>query len=78
MVPVTTKPYLNSVNFTILQQGVPAFFLLIKEKTNQHITSCEIQDFSKLESQCILVFKLGSIPLRFVGIIRLTNLLYYV
>ena len=32
-VPVTTKPYLNSVNFIILQQGIPAFFLLIKEKS---------------------------------------------
>jgi hypothetical protein len=34
MVPVTTKPYLNSVKFIILMQGVPAFFLLIKEKPN--------------------------------------------
>jgi hypothetical protein len=40
-VPVTTKPYSNSVNFIILQQGVPAFFLSIKEKTNKHITYCE-------------------------------------
>jgi hypothetical protein len=31
-VPVTTKPYLNNVNFIILQQGIPAFFLSIKEK----------------------------------------------
>jgi hypothetical protein len=31
-VPVTTKPYINSVNSIILQQGVPAFFLSIKEK----------------------------------------------
>jgi len=35
MVPVTTKPYLNSVTFIILQQGIPAFFLLIKEKNQQ-------------------------------------------
>jgi hypothetical protein len=40
-VPVTTKPYLNSANFIILQQGIPAFFLLIKEKVNKHITSRE-------------------------------------
>ena len=54
MVPVTTKPYLNSVNFTILQQCVPAFFLSIKEKTNRHITSC-LRDFSTYKLQCILV-----------------------
>jgi len=54
MVPVTTKPYLNSVNFTILQQGVPAFFLSIKEKTNRHIASC-LRDFSTYKLQCILV-----------------------
>ena len=54
MVPVTTKPYLNSVNFTILQQGVPVFFLSIKEKTNRHITSC-LRDFSTYKLQCILV-----------------------
>jgi hypothetical protein len=40
-VPVTTKPFLNSVVFILLQQGVPAFFLSIKEKTNKHITYCE-------------------------------------
>jgi len=41
MVPVTTKPFLNSVTFIIFQQGIPAFFLLIKEKIKKHITSCE-------------------------------------
>jgi hypothetical protein len=41
MVPVTTKPFLNSVVVIILQQGIPAFFLSIKEKINEHITSCE-------------------------------------
>ena len=54
MVPVTTKPYLNSINFIILQQGVPAFFLSIKETTNRHITSC-LRDFSTYKLQCILV-----------------------
>ena len=52
-VPVTTKPYLNRVTF-ILQQGVPAFFLLIKEKINKHITSC-LRDCSTYKLQCILV-----------------------
>ena len=37
-VPVTTKPYLNSITFIILMQGVPAFFL-IKKKPNQNFTS---------------------------------------
>jgi len=36
MVPVTTKPYLNSVTFFKLQQGAPAFFLLINNQTSQH------------------------------------------
>jgi hypothetical protein len=54
MVPVTTKPYLNSVNFIILQQGIPAFFLSIKEKTNRYITSC-LRDFLTYKLQCILV-----------------------
>jgi hypothetical protein len=40
-VPVTTKPYLNSVNFKVLQWASLHFFLLIKKKTNQHIISCE-------------------------------------
>lgn len=43
-VPVATKPYLNSVTFIILTQGVPAFFLSIKETTNKHITSCKKQE----------------------------------
>ena len=64
-VPVTTKPYSNSVNFIILQQGVPAFFLSIKEKTNKHITYCEnritgltpsaLRDNSTNKFQCIVV-----------------------
>lgn len=41
MVPVTTKPYLDSFTFIELLQGVPAFFLLIKEKIQQHFNSCE-------------------------------------
>ena len=31
-VPVTTKPYLNSVNFSVLQRVSLHFFLLIKKK----------------------------------------------
>ena len=31
-VPVTTKPYLNSVNFRALHRASLHFFLLIKEK----------------------------------------------
>jgi hypothetical protein len=41
MVPVTTKPYLNSFTFIKFQQGVPAFFLSIKEKIKQHFNFCE-------------------------------------
>ena len=41
MVPVTTKPYLNSVNFIILQQGIPAFFLLIKKTISQYFVCRE-------------------------------------
>lgn len=36
MVPVTTKPYLNSVPFIILRQGVPAFF--IDQRKNQSVS----------------------------------------
>jgi hypothetical protein len=43
-VPVTTKPYLNSVNFIILLQGIPAFFLLIKEKTKPTYYFLQKQD----------------------------------
>jgi hypothetical protein len=39
-VPVTTKPFLNSVNFKVLQWVSLHYFSLIKEKTNRHITSC--------------------------------------
>ena len=41
MVPVTTKPYLNNVTLSIMQRGSLHYFLLISEKINQHITSCE-------------------------------------
>ena len=41
MVPVTTKPYLKNVTLPIMQRGFLPFFLLISEKINQHITSCE-------------------------------------
>ena len=40
-VPVTTKPFLNSVNFSLLQRVSLHYFSLIKEKNNQHFTSCE-------------------------------------
>jgi hypothetical protein len=41
-VPVTTKPFLNSVNFSALQRvSLHYFSLIIKEKTKQHFTSCE-------------------------------------
>jgi len=40
-VPVTTKPFLNSVSFSLLQRVSLHYFSLIKEKTNQHFTSCE-------------------------------------
>ena len=40
-VPVTTKPFLNSVNFSLLQRVSLHYFSLIKEKTDQHFTSCE-------------------------------------
>ena len=53
-VPVTTKPFLNSVNFKILQWVSLHYFSLIKEKTNRHITSC-LRDFSTYKLQCILV-----------------------
>jgi len=35
MVPVTTKPFLNSFAFIILQQGIPAFFLINQRKNQQ-------------------------------------------
>jgi len=54
MVPVTTKPFLNIFVFIILQQGIPAFFLLIKEKINEHITSC-LRDFFTNKFQCTVV-----------------------
>jgi hypothetical protein len=41
MVPVTTKPFLNSVNFSLLQRVFLHFFSLLEEKTNQHITFCK-------------------------------------
>jgi hypothetical protein len=45
-VPVTTKPYLSSITFIIFTQGVPAFFLSIKETTNKHFIACKKQDNS--------------------------------
>ena len=44
-VPVTTKPFLNSVNFKVLQWVSLHYFSLIKEKTKQHFTSCENRSF---------------------------------
>jgi hypothetical protein len=70
MVPVTTKPYLNSAIFIILQQGIPAFNLLIKEKIDKHITYCSnrtkdvptsaLPDNSTDKLQRTLFLKLGS------------------
>jgi len=54
-VPVTTKPFLNSVNFKVLQRVSLHYFSLIKEKTN-NVTSC-LRDFSTYKLQCILVSK---------------------
>ena len=54
MVPVTTKPYLNSVNFSLLQWVSLHYFSLIKEKFNQHFTSC-LRDCSTYKLQCTLV-----------------------
>jgi hypothetical protein len=62
-VPVTTKPYLNSANFIILQQGIPAFFLLIKEKVNKHITFRE-----KVNGMCYV----NNSDTSLYGIIQLT------
>jgi len=62
MVPVTTKPYLNSAIFIIIQQGIPAFFL-IKKKTNQNFISCENLKVMRYVSNS------GT---SFYGIIRLT------
>ena len=56
LVPVTTKPYLNSVNFSVLHRASLHFFLLIKEKINKHITYC-LRDCSTYKLQCILVSK---------------------
>ena len=56
LVPVTTKPYLNSVNFCVLHRASLHFFLLIKEKINKHITYC-LRDCSTYKLQCILVSK---------------------
>jgi len=53
-VPVTTKPYLNSVNFNLLQRVSLHFISLIKKKTNQHFISC-LRDFSTYKLQCIFV-----------------------
>jgi hypothetical protein len=64
-VPVTTKPYLNSVNFSVLQQGIPAFFLSIKEKLINillpakagltGVTPSALRDNSTDKFQCIVV-----------------------
>jgi hypothetical protein len=67
MVPVTTKPYLNSVNFTILQQGVPAFFYQSKKKPIDILLP--VYGIFQLTSFSVFWFlKLGSlIPLRFAS-----------
>jgi len=66
MVPVTTKPFISSVVFIILQQGIPAFFLLIKEEINKHITS-RLRDVSIYDRFSVFLFLMpGSlIRLRF-------------
>ncbi len=68
-VPVTTKPYLNSANFRVLQRVSLHFFLLTKEKTNQHFISCE-NGTRGYEPQS--KFWISYPPL--CGIIRLTNI----
>jgi hypothetical protein len=67
-VPVTTKPFLNSVNFSILQRVSLHYFSLIK-KTKQYFTSCEnrIRGYEPQSK-----FRISYPPLR--GIIRLTNI----
>jgi len=40
--PVTTKPFLNSVNFCILQRVFLPFYLLIKEKIDQQLLSIKM------------------------------------
>jgi hypothetical protein len=68
-VPVTTKPYLNSVNFKVLQRISLHFFLLIKEKTNQHFISCENGIHGYVPQR-----KLWNSYPPLCGIIRLTNI----
>jgi hypothetical protein len=56
-VPVTTKPYLNSFIFSILQQGVPAFFFI-----NQRETPSTICFLQKQESWAYHLALCGIIP----------------
>lgn len=65
MVPVTTKPYLHSVTFILLQQGVPAFFLFIKNTISKYFPSRKKLRFAAF-------FKLP-IPIRFSFGIGVTN-----
>jgi len=67
-VPVTTKPFLNSVNFSIPQRVSLHYFSLIKEKTKQYFTSCKNR-YHGYEHQS---FWCSYPPL--YGIIRLTNI----
>ena len=74
-VPVTTKPYLNSFNFSVLQRVFLHFFLLIKEKTNQHFTSC-LRNCSTYKLQCTLVSETwitnpASLPITLAGLFLL-------
>jgi hypothetical protein len=55
MVPVTTKPFLNSVTFILYPQGVPAFFLPIKnQKEIRLFYSCANRNNTISKSKMIL------------------------
>ena len=41
MIPVTTKPFLDRVNFSLPKQVFLHFFSLLEEKTNRHVTFCK-------------------------------------
>ena len=83
-VPVTTKPFLNSVNFSVPQRVSLHFFLLIKEKTNQHFTSskrgihgCHILRFAGLFNLPIPTCNLQVIRFAFgIGVSRIKEEFY--
>jgi hypothetical protein len=83
MVPVTTKPYLNSSNLIFLQQGIPAFFLLIKVKINKQITFCkkttDLRYVNNSDTSFYRIFRLTNISalrLKYLSLITKGGFLY--